>query len=36
MYRDGKPLAQGCPVDTPNRAVDEELRERKAARGSGH
>ncbi len=36
MYRDGKPLAQGCPVDTPNRAVDEELRERKAARGGGH
>jgi hypothetical protein len=35
MYRAGKPLAQGCPVDTPDRAVDEELRERKAARGAG-
>ncbi len=30
MYRAGKPLAWGCPVDTPNRAVDTELRERKA------
>jgi len=30
MYRAGKPLAHGCPVDTPNRAVDEELRERAA------
>ena len=28
MYRAGKPLAHGCPVDTPNRAVDAELRER--------
>lgn len=27
MYRAGKPLAHGCPVDTPNRAVDAELRE---------
>ena len=36
MYRAGKPLAQGCRVDTPDRAVDEELRERKAARGTGH
>ena len=25
MYRAGKPLAWGCPVDTPNRAVDAEL-----------
>lgn len=30
MYRAGKPLAWGCPVDTPNRAVDEETRERAA------
>lgn len=29
IYRAGKPLPYGCPVDTPNRAVDEELRERK-------
>lgn len=35
MYRAGKPLAYGCPVDTPNRAVDAELRER-AARGAPH
>jgi len=35
MYRAGKPLAQGCPVDTPNRAVDEELREREAEGGAG-
>ncbi|UJM85668.1 hypothetical protein [Rhodanobacter denitrificans] len=30
MYRAGKPLAWGCPVDTPSRAVDAELRERAA------
>jgi hypothetical protein len=30
MYRAGKPLAWGCPVDTPNRAIDEEARERAA------
>ncbi len=30
MYRAGKPLAWGCPVDTPNRAVDAELHERAA------
>lgn len=30
IYRDGKPLPHGCPVDTPNRAVDAELRERAA------
>jgi hypothetical protein len=35
MYRTGKPLAWGCPVDTPNRAVDAERHER-AAGGSGH
>ena len=34
MYRAGKPLAYGCPVDTPNRAVDAELREH-AAKGAG-
>jgi hypothetical protein len=28
MYRADKPLAFGCPVDTPNRAIDAELRER--------
>jgi hypothetical protein len=27
MYRAGKPLESGCPVDTPNRSVDAELRE---------
>lgn len=26
-YRAGEPLPQGCPVDTPNRAVDDELRD---------
>ena len=26
LYRAGKPLADGCPSDTPLRAVDEELR----------
>jgi hypothetical protein len=35
MYRAGKPLASGCPVDTPIRAVDAELRER-AAGAAGH
>ena len=35
MYRTGKPLAYGCPVDTPDRAVDAELHER-AAKGTGH
>jgi hypothetical protein len=28
IYRADKPLPQGCPVDTPTRAVDAELRER--------
>ena len=27
LYRDGKPLPHGCPVDTPNRAVDAEIRD---------
>ena len=35
MYRAGQPLADGCPVDTPSRAVDAELRERAAGAG-GH
>ena len=30
MYRAGKPLVWGCPVDTPDRAVDDELRRRAA------
>lgn len=30
MYRAGKPLEWGCPIDTPNRAVDAELRDRAA------
>jgi hypothetical protein len=40
IYRDGKPLPHGCPVDTPTRAVDAELRERAAKEAkqgdSGH
>ncbi|MEY2116148.1 MULTISPECIES: hypothetical protein [Rhodanobacter] len=36
MYRAGKPLAWGCPVDTANRAVDAELRERAAGAARGH
>jgi len=35
IYRADKPLPYGCPVDTPSRAADAEMRER--ARGSsGH
>ena len=34
MYRAGKPLAWGCPVDTPNRAVDAELHDRAAGAAS--
>ncbi|RDD80601.1 hypothetical protein DVJ77_16230 [Dyella tabacisoli] len=30
IYRDGKPLPQGCPVDTPTRSVDADLRGRAA------
>jgi len=30
MYRADKPLMWGCPVDTPNRSVDAELRDRAA------
>jgi hypothetical protein len=36
MYRAGQPLAWGCPVDTPNRAIDEETRERSAAERGQH
>jgi hypothetical protein len=36
MYRAGQPLAWGCPVDTPNRAVDAELRERAAGANRSH
>jgi hypothetical protein len=32
MYRAGKPLEWGCPIDTPRRAVDDELRERERQR----
>ncbi|WP_114240839.1 hypothetical protein [Dyella sp. C9] len=28
IYRADKPLPQGCPVDTPTRSVDAEMRER--------
>lgn len=30
MYRAGKPLAWGCPIDTPNRAIDDEQSHRAA------
>lgn len=36
MYRAGKPLEYGCPVDTPNRSVDAELREHAAKKAGGH
>jgi hypothetical protein len=36
MYRAGKPLAWDCPVDTPNRAIDTELRERAAGANHSH
>ncbi|TPG11351.1 hypothetical protein EAH75_10540 [Rhodanobacter glycinis] len=36
MYRAGKPLVWGCPVDTPNRAVDAELRDRAAGAARAH
>ncbi len=36
MYRAGKPLAWGCPVDTPNRAADAELRDRAAGAARAH
>jgi len=31
LYRDGKPLPHGCPVDTPARAVDAECGEARKA-----
>jgi hypothetical protein len=36
IYRAGKPLPWGCPVDTPNRAVDAELRERAGQAQPSH
>jgi len=33
MYRANQPLAWGCPVDTPNRSVDAQLRRHPAAAG---
>jgi hypothetical protein len=36
LYRAGKPLAWGCPADTPNRAVDEELHRRAAGANASH
>jgi hypothetical protein len=36
MYRAGKPLESGCPIDTPNRSVDAELRERAAGAARSH
>jgi hypothetical protein len=38
IYRANKPLPQGCPVDTPTRAVDAEMRERSPppAHPQGH
>ena len=30
LYRAGKPLADGCPSDTPMRAIDEELQKQRA------
>jgi hypothetical protein len=36
LYRAGKPLADGCPSDTPIRAVDEELRTQRAKHPPAH
>jgi len=36
LYRAGKPLADGCPSDTPIRAVDEELRAQRAKQAPSH
>ncbi|MBD8899757.1 hypothetical protein IHE46_12360 [Rhodanobacter sp. DHG33] len=39
LYRAGQPLAEGCPSDTPLRAVDEEVREQRekqAKQAAGH
>ncbi|WP_458069833.1 hypothetical protein [Rhodanobacter sp. BL-MT-08] len=35
MYRANKPLEHGCPVDTPNRAVDAEKAEAAAKTAAG-
>ena len=35
LYRTGHPLPHGCPVDTPNRAVDAELADCLAADRAG-
>jgi hypothetical protein len=35
IYRAGQPLPWGCPVDTPNRSVDDELHQR-ATGAAGH
>lgn len=35
IYRANKPLPYGCPVDTPSRAVDAQMRERER-QSSGH
>lgn len=39
LYRAGRPLVDGCPSDTPIRAVDEDLRkqrEKQAKQATGH
>lgn len=36
LYRADKPLIDGCPVDTPARAVDEEMREERKRAAAGH
>lgn len=36
IYRDGKPLPHGCPVDTPSRAVDAECAERTGKSSAAH
>jgi hypothetical protein len=36
LYRAGKPLVDGCPSDTPIRAVDEELRAQRAKQAPSH
>jgi hypothetical protein len=36
IYRANKPLPWGCPTDTPNRAVDAELRDRAAGAARTH
>ena len=36
LYRAGKPLPWGCPVDTPTRAVDAELKKQHTRPGKQH